>query len=322
MPKKTVISIMLLCGLMNVAFSKIELLHHHCQYDDQLGFEMCKKQDKSDLVSLTSQASHNSYKLDQDIEFTSDSKGSWLYYNIIKPKLEKLKQHYKHVVSFGHNSAGIIFVDSGKIIISFHGTQNAEDIKTDATFMQGDLNILGMHEGAYAHSGFLQRYLSDRADMLEKLTKIIKQKHHVKALTKLKTLFTKNKTKQPLEIIITGHSMGGALATLAAFDIKHNVFPESQVTLVTFNSPRVFNSTAAQTFEQLLPDQAYRFWREYDPVSAVPLGRQGYKHVGKSLKLPAVNYFYPADNHRLTHTIKEVDSPYTIRPEAEHRGWL
>jgi triacylglycerol lipase len=43
------------------------------------------------------------------------------------------------------------------------------------------------------------------------------------------------------EIFVTGHSLGGALAVLAAVDIKHNISPESEVILYTYGQPRVGN---------------------------------------------------------------------------------
>ncbi|WP_100550363.1 lipase family protein [Caedibacter taeniospiralis] len=127
---------------------------------------------------------------------------------------------------------------------------------------------------------------------------------------------------QPLEILVTGHSLGGALATLAAYDIQKNISPTATLKLVTFNSPRVFNMAAAQEFETLLGKNSLRLWRHYDPVSAVPMGRLGYKHVGKSLKLPYMSYFNPGENHKMQYTIDEIASVYTIRPDEAHKGWF
>ena len=191
-----------------------------------------------------------------------------------------------------------------KILGSFQ--QNNKDIKTDLKFLMGSADEIGIKNPGYAHSGFIQRYLRDRIDMVKALVEVIKTEE----------------LSAPLNIIVTGHSLGGALATLAAFDIKRNLLKDSNIELVTFNSPRVFNSHAAKEFEKRLGSDAYRLWRHYDPVSAVPTGRQGFKHVGKSLKLPAVSYLYPQENHSLKYTLEEINSNDAIQPSENHQGWF
>ncbi|CAN0306134.1 unnamed protein product, partial [Ectocarpus fasciculatus] len=45
---------------------------------------------------------------------------------------------------------------------------------------------------------------------------------------------------QDWHVYITGHSLGGALATLAALDHRRR-YPEAKVTMYNFGSPRVGN---------------------------------------------------------------------------------
>jgi triacylglycerol lipase len=71
------------------------------------------------------------------------------------------------------------------------------------------------------------------------------------------------------ELYITGHSLGGALATLALAELGRGQ-------LYTFGSPRVGDPTFSKTFKELY--RSYRFVNNNDVVPRVPL--TGYEHIG------------------------------------------
>ena len=74
-------------------------------------------------------------------------------------------------------------------------------------------------------------------------------------------------------IWLTGHSLGGALATLAAAHLG----PETIQGLYTFGCPRVGDAP----FASVLPAQSYvRFVHRDDWVPTVPPGILGYVHAG------------------------------------------
>jgi hypothetical protein len=79
-------------------------------------------------------------------------------------------------------------------------------------------------------------------------------------------------------LILTGHSLGGALATLAAF---HR--PLWTSALYTFGCPRVFNGTKAGMFDACLRNRAWRVVHEEDIVARSPW--LGYRHVGQHVLL-------------------------------------
>jgi triacylglycerol lipase len=85
------------------------------------------------------------------------------------------------------------------------------------------------------------------------------------------------KNSKHSHIITTGHSLGGALATLAAMDIKLNV-PGRQVSCYTFGSPKVGNPAFAAAYNKLVPD-THRFVNDADVVPTIP--PLGYEHVGE-----------------------------------------
>lgn len=54
-------------------------------------------------------------------------------------------------------------------------------------------------------------------------------------------------------VVVTGHSLGGALATLAAVDVTLNR-PHVPVDLYTFGAPRIGNKAFAQWFDAQIQD--------------------------------------------------------------------
>ena len=87
---------------------------------------------------------------------------------------------------------------------------------------------------------------------------------------------------------ITGHSLGGAVATLAAMEIALNV-PQirPQLQLYTYASPRVGDRAFARSHSQLVPN-SYRITNLSDSVPLVPpiaiennFVRANYAHVGQ-----------------------------------------
>jgi pimeloyl-ACP methyl ester carboxylesterase len=91
-------------------------------------------------------------------------------------------------------------------------------------------------------------------------------------------LGTLDKVLSPEKIVFCGHSLGGALATIAA-----SFFPKKGL-LITFGSPRVGNYKFARAFKT----EAFRYANLMDPVSHVPptLALLGaYRHVGTPMHL-------------------------------------
>lgn len=94
-------------------------------------------------------------------------------------------------------------------------------------------------------------------------------------LSILSSMTSKYKTKQ---LIITGHSLGGALSTLFAFDLKYNDYDYDIQYVITFGSPRVGNDYFSKYFYSF---QLYskRITHYYDIVPHVPEEYLNYEHV-------------------------------------------
>ncbi len=77
-------------------------------------------------------------------------------------------------------------------------------------------------------------------------------------------------------IILTGHGLGGAIATIAAPFIAE-LFPDEQVQCYTFGSPMVGGRDFNDWFKQKV-NRAVRIVCSSDPVPYLPLGREDFKH--------------------------------------------
>ena len=126
--------------------------------------------------------------------------------------------------------------------------------------------------GVKVHAGFYNLYLSIR----DQLWKLYNDNQH-----------------QINEIYITGHSLGGALSSIAAFD-----FAQYQPTHYSFASPRTGNVNFATTFNHILP-QSLRIYNVDDIVPELPppvIFGNVYEHVNKGIPFD-INLGTLAKNH-------------------------
>ncbi len=74
--------------------------------------------------------------------------------------------------------------------------------------------------------------------------------------------------KQDRPLFITGHSLGGALALLAAWRLQRQMIPIHNV--YTFGAPMVGDQIAAKAFEKEFPNRIYRYVDGGDMVPLLP----------------------------------------------------
>lgn len=75
-------------------------------------------------------------------------------------------------------------------------------------------------------------------------------------------------TKKDRPFFVTGHSLGGALALLAAWRLQRNMIPVQAV--YTFGAPMVGNDIAAKAFEKEFPNRIFRYVDSGDMVPTLP----------------------------------------------------
>ncbi|CAJ1396703.1 unnamed protein product [Effrenium voratum] len=124
------------------------------------------------------------------------------------------------------------------IEIAFRGTSNLMNVITDLT-----VRLVPYLAGTgHVHQGFLDAYMSLHPQILDFL-----QQH------------------PGADLLITGHSLGGALATLCAADFAR----ARQVECVTFGSPRVGDEAFGALYRSSVKRSA-RVVNKFDPVPRTP----------------------------------------------------
>lgn len=93
---------------------------------------------------------------------------------------------------------------------------------------------------------------------------------------------------QHVPLYVTGHSLGGALAVLAAERLTACGYPVMEVH--TFGGPRVGDYAWAQAYEARLGRRTWRHAYCCDIVTRVPWLWQGYWHVGQHVYYDSFAY--------------------------------
>ncbi|XWS35599.1 hypothetical protein CRYUN_Cryun20dG0011000 [Craigia yunnanensis] len=122
------------------------------------------------------------------------------------------------------------------VVIAFRGTATClewlENLRATLTSLPDDVaNVGPRRSGAMVESGFLSLYTSGTATCLSLQNMVREEVGRVLEMY----------GDEPLSLTITGHSLGAALATIAAHDINSNFGNAPMVTVISFGGPRVGN---------------------------------------------------------------------------------
>ncbi|KAI0223390.1 hypothetical protein L0F63_004634 [Massospora cicadina] len=150
-----------------------------------------------------------------------------------------------------------------EIVVAFRGSVNFRNWLSDFNFYLTDFSRV---EGAAVHLGFKKC-----ADALRPRV--------VSALRRLRH----NPKMRSYNITVTGHSLGGAIATLSALDIQSQLnMSWSQVKVITYGQPRVGNRAFAMWYNSL-PLNYIRVVNDNDVVPHTPPNFIGYFHINHEL---------------------------------------
>lgn len=149
-------------------------------------------------------------------------------------------------------------VGASSLLVAFTGTQvyNLPETVLD------DLYVLTSDyppTGGSVSDGFADSWSSIRSNVVSAITPSIK------------------------EVWFVGHSLGGAVATLAAADIKHS-YPDIKVVIYTYASPRVGDQDFVNGYQNLgiITNRIQNYW---DLIPRLPLEGWGYVHVSPLILL-------------------------------------
>lgn len=167
--------------------------------------------------------------------------------------------------------------DSGEAVIAFRGTEGIKEWVLDAHFATIPCPFLS--SAGETEDGFSDMYTTVRAEQDPKTPSLI---------VALPRLAWKQKVAS---VTVCGHSLGGALATLATLDIAVNApAPYHDVACYTYASPKTGNTQFAAKYDQMV-ENTVRIANELDLVPRLPW--LGYEHVNGEFELKPFQIWPP-----------------------------
>jgi hypothetical protein len=157
-----------------------------------------------------------------------------------------------------------------KIVISFKGTDSIRSAFVDIQLAFADASNVSpaFSNGEKIHTGFMNAY-----------------KYHKNSVQSALLMAIQDRPSYP--ITFTGHSLGGAMSSIAALDFVTSTKGakyKDQVRIISFGAPRVGNTAWATLSQKMIPTQ-YRIAHENDVVPSLPPRAFGYFHTGQQVEL-------------------------------------
>ena len=174
---------------------------------------------------------------------------------------------YKHLKGEikEHDQVSVAEYSTGALIV-FRGTHNIYNMGSDINLSPIDPWAAWSCATGRVHAGFLAVWKSLRATLKTELQRL--QKRSSKAA--------------PLRVLLTGHSLGAAVATIAALDFSTSLDMMDICVVVgnlNFESPLVFTKGILSCYR--VP--TVRVTNTRDPVPHMPKHLAGYAHVGAEI---------------------------------------
>jgi hypothetical protein len=171
-------------------------------------------------------------------------------------------------------------VSTRQVVVSWRGTDNLPGWIADAEF--GQMGYPGAPPGIRVHTGFFQSANGVAG--------------HVRQLVS----FALARCGVQCSVMVTGHSLGAALATLSAVDLALFNGIRAPIDLYVFGSPRVGNSVFVAWFQQVLSAprgrirNVARVTNGGDPVAHLPprsfFGVTSYSHIAREVWHTSAGY--------------------------------
>lgn len=180
----------------------------------------------------------------------------------ILASLQKDDPNFMSVVGADKNSAQAALIEHNDYLcMAFRGTDELADWLDNINVFRKNILFGEFHRGFWESVEDVWDVVYSRFEDL--------QKERIKRKEKKRPLF------------FTGHSLGGAMATIAAARFLHEDWPFTSV--YTFGQPRAMDRPTARTYKLESNGRHHRFQNNEDIVTRVPTRLAGYSHVGNCL---------------------------------------
>jgi len=156
--------------------------------------------------------------------------------------------------------------NDGTVVLAFRGT-DFHDIRFRN--LQDDLNAdqttVSDCTGCAAHSGILASWRTLESNVVSQLAQ------HVQS-------------SPSARLVICGHSLGGGLATLAAYYlVVWHGFNAANMDVFTYGAPRTLNNAFARHYLATKSWPSWRMTHWLDPIPHLPFMQMGFHHVGTEI---------------------------------------
>lgn len=189
-------------------------------------------------------------------------------------QVSRLLKYYDGTQNLNHklkrDAQAYMFKHGAKLIITFRGTMSKDDFLDAIDVRHAILDP----SGSRVHNGFYQQFKSIEPSITSDICSIMEyQKEEQKSIIN--------------EIIFTGHSMGGALAALAAgyYGALSTLYNLSSVRMLchTFGNPVFADSTLGRDILSHVDDHICVFMTE-DVIPFIPI-HSDFKHLPRIIEL-------------------------------------
>ena len=179
---------------------------------------------------------------------------------------------------------GMLVRSESTVYVVFRGSANVKNLVTDLQYhvssqetMDDWADEAGMHmpQGLQVHSGFLEVWRSLRAELMDAFEELCAEERRLR-----------KEDRKDLRLVVSGHSMGGAIAMFAALELASRLakreshpFGDGQLTY-TFGAPRIGNAKFAKLVHHAFPkpNQPWALQRSNDAVPHLPFFSWGFRH--------------------------------------------
>ena len=198
---------------------------------------------------------------------------------------------------------------SGEYIVAFRGTASLDDVLDDGDVPKRAFTPSAgtLSTSVQVEAGFYGIYNDTGAGMTQSMRQQLQQ------------LLAKD---SPSSVYVTGHSLGGALAHLFAFDLSFGPYASAFTRLTTFASPRVGDDGWRDTYDARIPSaNSIRVYNQQDLVPKVPPKDFGYHDVGSGFPVwferRTLPDLYPLSRHALLNYIIVLQNAF----DAPSQTW-
>ena len=184
-------------------------------------------------------------------DYAVDVIKQWIREGENKHELD-IREDFKYLMDYVTDTQAFMFRKGPHIVLVFRGSQQVADWKTNFKFRLRPFITSIPPKAGKLPSGRVHRGFQDAWESVEK-----------RVIIQLRKWWTPNTL-----FWVTGHSLGGALATLAAISLDYQGFEVSG--LYTFGQPRVGDWNFVSQVNARMGDHMFRYVNNNDVVPMVP----------------------------------------------------